>query len=102
MKITFAQFVIDYLSMVLLLDAYTYHNTNSSPATRGGKYLSTDKEVKFGNKSESDMFQENQKKLIHFCMNQHKDIAWNFFGNKTSNQIGWPCKKIDGIWTSSV
>jgi hypothetical protein len=98
----FAQFVIDYLSMVLLFDAYTDHNAYTSPAPWGAKYLSTDKEVKFGNKSESDMFQENQKILIHFCMNQWKDVAWNFFGNRTRSQIGWPCKKIDGIWSSSV
>ena len=98
----FAQFVTDYLSMVLLLDAYTDHNAQASPAPWGGKYLSTDKEVKFGNKSESDIFQETQKILIHFCMNQREDIAWIFFGNETSNQIGWHCKKIDGIWTSSV
>ncbi len=102
MNITFAQFVIDYLSIVLLFDAYTDHNANTSPAPWGGKYLSTDKEVKFGNKSESDMFQENQKVLIHFCMNQHEDIAWKLLRNKTRNQIGWPCKKIDGIWSSSV
>jgi hypothetical protein len=25
-----------------------------------------------------------------------------FFGNGTRSQIGWPCKKIDGIWSSSV
>ncbi len=47
-------------------------------------------------------FKKNQKNLIHFCMTQLEDIAWKFFGNKSSNQIGWPCKKIDGIWTSSV
>ncbi len=35
-------------------------------------------------------------------MTQREDIAWKFFGNKSSNQIGWPCKKIDGIWTMSV
>jgi hypothetical protein len=35
-------------------------------------------------------------------MNQREDIAWNYFGNKTRNQIGWLCKKIDGIWSSSV
>jgi hypothetical protein len=99
----FAQFVIGSLSMVLLFDAYTDHNAITSPAPRGGKYLSTDKEVKFGNKSESDIFQENQNVLIHFCMNQHEDIAWKFFGNKTRNQIGWPCKKIDiRVWSSSV
>jgi hypothetical protein len=93
----FAQFVIDYLSMVLLFDAFTDHNTNSSPTPWQGKYLSTEKEVKFENKSESDLLQENQKILIHFCMTQREDIAWKFFGNKSSNQIGWPCKKIDGI-----
>ena len=65
-KITFAQFVIHYLSRVLLFDAYADHNAKASPAPWGGKYLSTDKEVKFGNKSESGMFQENQKILIHF------------------------------------
>jgi hypothetical protein len=48
------------------------------------------------------MFQENQKILIHFCMNQGEDVAWIFFGNRTRSQIGWPCKKIDGIWSSSV
>jgi hypothetical protein len=26
----------------------------------------------------------------------------DFFGNKTRSQIGWPCKKIDGIWSLSV
>ncbi len=75
MKITFAQFVIDYLSMVLLFDAYTYHNANTSPAPWGAKYLSIDKEVKFGDKSESDMLHENQIILIHFCMNQREDVA---------------------------
>jgi hypothetical protein len=56
----FAQFVIDYLSLVLLFDDYTDHNAQASPAPWGGKYLSTDKEVMLGNKSESDMFQENK------------------------------------------
>jgi hypothetical protein len=62
----FAQFVMDYMSMVLLFDAYIDHNATSSPAPWGAKYLSTDKKVKFGNKSERDMFQENQKNLIQF------------------------------------
>ncbi len=88
--------------MVLLFEAYTDQDTNSSSTPWQGKYLSTEKEVKFGNKSKSNLFQENQKKLIHFCMTQCEDIARKFFGNKSSNQIGWPCKKIDGIWMSSV
>ncbi len=101
-NITFAQFVIDYLSMMLLFGACTEHYANTSPAPWGGKYLSTEKEVRFGNKSESDVFQENQKILIHFCMKQHADISWKLFGNKTRNQIGWSSKKIDGIWCLSV
>jgi hypothetical protein len=98
----FAQNVIDYLSMVLLFDAYTEHNANTSPAPWGGKYLSTEREVRFGNKSEKDLFQENQNILIHFCMKQYADISWKLFGKKTKNQIGWPSKKNDGIWSSSV
>ncbi len=35
-------------------------------------------------------------------MKQRPDISWKFFGYKTRNQIGWPCKKINGIWSSSV
>jgi hypothetical protein len=94
----FAQFVIDYLSMVLLFDAYTDNNANTSPAPWGAKYLSTDKVVKFGNKSENDMFQENQKILIHFLHESMGGRCLDFFGNRTRSQIGWPCKKIDGIW----
>jgi hypothetical protein len=64
---TFSQFVIDYLSMVLLFDAFTVHNANGTPTPWQGKYLSTEKEVKFGNKFESDLFQENQKFLFIFA-----------------------------------
>jgi hypothetical protein len=68
-----AQFVIDYLSMVLSIDAYTDHSVQASPAPWGGKYLSTEKEIQFGNKSKSYICQKNQNVLIHFCMNQHED-----------------------------
>jgi hypothetical protein len=47
--------------MVLLFDAYTDHNANTSPTPWGAKYLSTDKKVKFGNKSESDCFKKTKK-----------------------------------------
>jgi hypothetical protein len=99
-KITFAHFVIDLLPMLLLFDAYTEHNANSSPAPWGGKFLSTEKEVRFGNKSESDLFQENQKILIFFFMKQCEDISWIFFGNEKTRQIGWPVA-VGKIWSSS-
>jgi hypothetical protein len=55
----FAHFVVVCLSMLLLFDAYTEHNTNSTPAPWRGKFLSTEKEVRFGNKSENNLFLEN-------------------------------------------
>jgi hypothetical protein len=33
----FARFVIDFLSMLLLFDAYTDHNVNASPAPWAGR-----------------------------------------------------------------
>jgi hypothetical protein len=90
----FAQFVIDYLSMVLLFDAYTDHNTNSSPTPWRGKYPSTEKEVKFGNKSKSDLSQKNQKNLIHFCITQCEDIAWKFFGNNQAIRLVGLVRKL--------
>jgi hypothetical protein len=35
-------------------------------------------------------------------MKQCEDICWIFFGNKMRTQIGWPCRKIDGMWSLSV
>jgi hypothetical protein len=78
-NIMFVHFVVDCLFMLLLFDAYTEHNANFAPALLGGKFLSTEKEVRFGNKSESDLFLENQKILIHFCMKQHEDMSRFFF-----------------------
>ncbi len=47
----FAHFVIDFLSMLLLFDAYTDHNKNASPAPWAGRNFSM---------SEQEMIQENQ------------------------------------------
>ena len=60
--------------MLILFDAYTKHNTNASPAPWSGKFLSSEKDQRFGNKSEIDLLQENQNVLINFCMKQHEDI----------------------------
>ncbi len=47
----FACFVIDFLSMLLLFDAYSDHNANASPAPWAGSNFSM---------SEQEMIQENQ------------------------------------------
>jgi hypothetical protein len=101
-NITFARFVVDILSMLLLLNAYTEHNANTSPAPWANRFLSTEKEQRFGDKSETDLFLKNQKLLIHFCMKKREDVTYMFFGNSKTKQIGWPVGKLDAIWSSSV
>jgi hypothetical protein len=80
--------------MVLLFGAYTDHNAQESPAPWGGKYLSTDNKVMFGNRSESDMIHENQKILIHFFMKQHPDISPIVFGNKPEIRLVGLVRKL--------
>jgi hypothetical protein len=63
----FARFVIDYLSMLLLFDAYTDHNANASPAPWAGRSFSM---------SEWEMIQENQLVLIKFCLKQNEVMVW--------------------------
>ena len=88
--------------MLILFDSYSKHNTNVSPAPWGDKCLSTDKQVDLGNKSECNLFIDNQRILIQFCINQRDDIPWIFFGNKKAGQISWAPRKIAAIWTSNV
>jgi len=89
--------------MPLLFDCYSKHNTNVSPAPWGGRCFSADKQDELGtNKSEYDLFIENQRILIEFCILQREDIAWKLFGNKKTGQKGWAPGKLDSIWTLSV
>ena len=94
--------MIDYIAMSLLFDCYTEHNTNVSPAPWGGRCLSTVNQDEFGNKSEHDLFIENQRILIELCMLQRESTSWILFGNQKLGQIGWAPGKLDSIWTSSV
>ena len=93
---TFAKFVIDMLSCVLLFNAYTDHNSQASPTPWAGRQLSRVTELKYGNKSESQLFQENQSILIEYCRTLNMDVATKYFGN------GWSVDKLDPIWSSSL
>jgi hypothetical protein len=73
--------------MLHLFDAFTENNANAAPAPWGGKFLSTEKEVRFGNKSESNLFLENQKIWIHFCMKQHEDMSWIFLETQRQGKL---------------
>jgi hypothetical protein len=93
---TFAKFVIDMLSTLLLFNAYTDHNSQASPTPWAGRQLSRVPELKYGNKSESQLFQENQSILIEYCRNLNMSAATKFFGK------GWSVDKLDPIWSSSL
>jgi hypothetical protein len=100
----FAHFVIDFLSILLLFDAYSDHNANAAPAPWVGRNLSSIKEDRFNNMSEQEMIQENQMILIKFCLKQNEDMAWKLFGtnNKKSRQLGWQVGELDSLCTASV
>ncbi len=94
--LTLQVFFIDFLSMLLLFDAYTDHNANASPTPWRGRNFSM---------SRRKMIQKNQLLvLIKFCLKQNEDMAWKFFGtnNKKNCQLGWQVGECDTLWTASV
>jgi hypothetical protein len=90
----FAHFlVIDFLSILLLFDAYTDHNVNASPAPWAGRNFSM---------SEREMIQKNQLVLIMFCLKQHECMAWKSFGTNKHRQLGWQVGECDSLLSASV
>ena len=69
-----------------------------------GTNIFTKKEQSFGDKSESDLFVENQNILIHFCMKQREDVSYILGGNTKTKKIGWLFENWtqSGIWFSSA
>jgi hypothetical protein len=76
----FAHFVIDFLSMLLLFDAYSDHNANAAPIPWASRNFSM---------SEQEMIQVNQLVLIKFCLKQNEDMAWNFLAPTTRRVVNW-------------
>ncbi len=74
-----AHFVIDYLSMLLLFDAYSDNNANTSPTPWAGRNFSI---------SEQEMIQVNQLVLINFCLKQR---LWrgNVLAPTTRRVVNW-------------
>ena len=70
--------------------------SQASPTPWAGRQLSHVPELKYGNKSESELFRENQSILIGACKTVRADVAMKFFG------IGWTVGKLDSIWASSL
>jgi hypothetical protein len=90
---SFAKFVIDFIAMSLLFDAFIYHNAQAAPVPWAGRHLSIE---------EPNLFQQNQIVLVKFCLCQNEDQAWKLFGKREFGTVGWTVSNFDSLWGSSV
>jgi hypothetical protein len=90
---SFVKFVVDFIAMLLLFDAFVYHNAQAAAAPWAGRQLSI---------KEQNLFQQNQIVLVKFCLHQNEDQAWKLFGKRRFGQIGWTVSDLDLLWGSSV
>ncbi len=90
---SFAKFVIDFIAMLLLFDAFIYHNTQAAPAPWAGRHQSIE---------EQNLFQKIQIVLVKFCLHQNEDQAWKLFGKREFGTVGWTVSNLDSLWGSSV
>jgi hypothetical protein len=90
---SFAKFVVDFIAMSLLFDAFIYHNAQAAPALWAGRHLSIE---------EQNLFQQNQIVLVKFCLRLNEDQAWKLFGKKEFGTVGWTVSNLDSLWGSSV
>jgi hypothetical protein len=90
---SFAKFVVDFIAMSLLFDAFIYHNPQAAPAPWAGRHLSI---------KEQNLFQQNQIVLVKFCLCQNEDQAWKLFGKREFGTVGWTVSNLDSLWGSSV
>jgi hypothetical protein len=90
---SFSKFVVDFIAMSLLFDAFMYHNAQAAPAQWAGRHLSIE---------EQNLFQQNQIVLVKFCLHQNEDQAWKMFGKREFGTVGWIVSNLDSLWGSSV
>ncbi len=90
---SFAKFVVDFIAMLLLFDAFIYHNAQAAPAPWAGRHLSIE---------EQNLFKQNQIVLVKFCLRQNEDQAQKLFGKMQFGTVGWTVSDLDSLWVSSV
>ena len=83
---SFAKFVIDFIAMSLLFDAFIYYNAQAAPAPWAGRHLSI---------KEQNLFKQNQIVLVKFCLCQNEDQAWKLFGAREFGTVGWTVSNLD-------
>ncbi len=67
------KFVVDFIAMLLLFDAFIDHNAQAAPAPWAVRKLSI---------KEQYLFQQNQIVLVKFYLRQNEDQAWKLFGTQ--------------------
>ncbi len=90
---SFAKFVVDFLAISLLFDAFIHHNAQAAPAPWAGRHLSINKQ---------HVFQQNQIVFVKFCLHQNEDQAWKLFGKREFGTVGSTVSNLDLLWGSSV
>jgi hypothetical protein len=90
---SFAKFVVDFIAMLLLFDAFIYHNEQAAPAPWADRHLSI---------KEQNLFPQNQIVLVKFCLCQNEDQAWKLFGKREFGTVGWTVSNLDSLWGSNV
>jgi hypothetical protein len=85
---SFVKFVVDFIAMLLLFDAFIYHNAQAAPAPWAGRHLSI---------KEQNLFQQNQIVLVKFCLRQIEDQAWKLFGKREFGAVGWTVSNLDSL-----
>ncbi len=91
---SFAKFVVDFIAMSLLFDAFIYHNAQAAPAPWAGRHLVPIEE--------QNLFQQNQIVLVKFCLCQNEDQAWKLFGKREFGTVGWTVSNLDSLWGCGV
>ena len=91
-NISFARFVIDFLSMSLAFNTFVGHKSLVAPVPYSKQELSRDEE---------DILRHNQKVLISFCWEQRSNVADKFFRNKHGD-FGWPIRSLNGLYSTST
>jgi hypothetical protein len=83
---SFVKFVVDFIAMSLLFDAFIYHNAQAALAPWAGRHLSIE---------EQNLVQQNLIILVQFCLRQNEDQAWKLFGKREFGTVGWTVSNLD-------
>jgi hypothetical protein len=89
----FAWFVIDYLSMCILFDAFIEHCSLVAPMPYKNVPMSVE---------HISMILCNKQILIKFCLGQGNSWAEKYFVNEKTSHVGRGCLDLDKLWSTST